>query len=45
MAAKTHNILIFGATGTIGVHIVKAILDNKASFGKIAIFTSSNTVW
>jgi len=45
MAAKTQNILIFGATGLVGQHITRAILNNKASFDKIAIFTSSNTLW
>ncbi|KAF2478845.1 isoflavone reductase [Neohortaea acidophila] len=45
-AHKTQNILIFGATGLIGRHITNAILDNAASFaGRIAIFTSSNTLW
>lgn len=44
MAVKTENILFFGATGLIGQHILKAILDNKSSFGRIAVFTSPNTV-
>lgn len=44
MAAKTRNILIFGATGLIGTHITNAILSKASSFSKIAIFTSSATV-
>lgn len=34
------NILVFGATGTIGRYIVEALIENKSSFGKIAVFTS-----
>src|SRR6266480_2327524 len=34
------NILVFGATGTIGRYIVEALIENKTSFGKIAVFTS-----
>jgi uncharacterized protein YbjT (DUF2867 family) len=45
MAATTTSILIFGATGLIGEHITRAILDNKDNFGRIGIFTSNNTVW
>jgi len=45
MASRTKNILIFGATGLIGEHITEAILDKKENFGKIAVFTSSNTLW
>ena len=41
----TKNILIFGATGLIGEHITKAILDKKENFGRIGIFTSDNTLW
>ncbi|KAK4550489.1 hypothetical protein LTR36_000068 [Oleoguttula mirabilis] len=44
MAASTKNILIFGATGLIGQHITTAILDKKEHFGRIAIFTSENTL-
>jgi nucleoside-diphosphate-sugar epimerase len=42
--ATTKNILIFGATGLIGTHITKAILDNKNQWSKVAVFTSPNTV-
>ena len=44
MASRTHNILIFGATGLIGEHITNSIIKNKSDFGKIAVFTSPNTV-
>ena len=43
MAAAPKNILIFGATGTIGLYITRALLNAKASFGRIAAFASSNT--
>ncbi|KAK5163634.1 uncharacterized protein LTR77_010583 [Saxophila tyrrhenica] len=43
MAATTQNILLFGATGLIGQHITRAILDNASSFGTIGIFTSPDT--
>ncbi|KAF2207006.1 hypothetical protein CERZMDRAFT_88894 [Cercospora zeae-maydis SCOH1-5] len=44
MAASTRDILIFGATGLIGTHIADAILKSKDKFGRIAIFTSQNTI-
>ena len=44
MAHKTKNIIIFGATGLIGEHITNAIVSNKADFGRLAIFTSQNTL-
>ncbi|KAH9832804.1 Isoflavone reductase P3 [Teratosphaeria destructans] len=44
MSAATQSILIFGATGLIGEHITKAIVDSK-KFKRIGIFTSNNTVW
>ena len=44
MVTKTGNILIFGATGLIGEHITSAILESKADFGRIAVFTSNNTI-
>ncbi|KAF2770768.1 NAD(P)-binding protein [Teratosphaeria nubilosa] len=44
MSAATKSILIFGATGLIGEHITKAIVDSK-KFKRIGIFTSNNTVW
>jgi hypothetical protein len=44
MAAPSKNILVFGATGTIGNFIIGAIAEAKASFDRIAIFTSPNTV-
>lgn len=44
MAAKTRNIIIFGATGLIGRHITNTILYHANEFGRIVVFTSSNTV-
>lgn len=38
------KLLIFGASGLIGSRITKAIVQNKQSFDRIAIFTSPNTV-
>ncbi|KAK2749663.1 hypothetical protein FQN57_005885 [Myotisia sp. PD_48] len=35
------NILLFGATGLIGKHILNAILENRSHFNRIAIFTSA----
>ncbi|OCL13192.1 isoflavone reductase family protein [Glonium stellatum] len=43
MAAASKNILIFGATGVIGLHITQALLNAKAHFGRVAAFTSSGT--
>lgn len=37
------KILLFGATGVIGKFIVQALVDDKASFEKIGIFTSPGT--
>lgn len=44
MAYKAKNILMFGATGAIGKFIIQSLIDEKQSFGRIAIFTSQNTV-
>lgn len=44
MAHKTENILIFGATGLVGEHITNAIVQNASDFGRVAIFTSYNTL-
>lgn len=38
------NLLMFGATGAIGNFILHALINAKAEFGRIAIFTSKNTV-
>jgi len=43
MTVRLENILIFGATGYIGAYILEKIIEAKASFGRIAIFTSSST--
>lgn len=37
------NILIFGATGNIGIHITEAILKASPGFGKVTVFTSQRT--
>lgn len=42
--ATKENILVFGATGYIGTYIIDQIVKAKSSFGRIAIFTSPNTV-
>ncbi|KAL5342747.1 hypothetical protein BJX70DRAFT_355670 [Aspergillus crustosus] len=38
------NILFFGATGAIGSYIIAAIVNARDSFGRIAVFTSPNTL-
>ncbi len=38
------KILIIGSTGSIGKPITNQIISAKASFGRIAILTSQNTV-
>ena len=42
-AAVPKKILLFGATGVIGRYILQAVVDSKASFEKIGIFTSPGT--
>lgn len=42
--SKPHNILLFGATGSIGKYILAGIVESKLVFGRIAIFTSSSTL-
>lgn len=41
-----HNILILGATGTIGTYITRAIVDanSQGHFGRISIYTSEKTI-
>lgn len=41
-----HNIMILGATGTIGTYITRAIVDanSQGHFGRISIFTSEKTI-
>lgn len=39
----TKRILFFGATGTIGKPILKALVDNIKLFEHLAIFTSART--
>lgn len=43
--ATTQNILIVGGTGLIGEHISNAIVAAREHFGRIALFTSTNTVF
>ena len=40
---ETNKILIFGATGLIGTHILNAILTAQPPFEKVGIFTSPAT--
>lgn len=41
-----HNIMILGATGTIGTYITRAIVDasSQGHFGRISIYTSEKTI-
>jgi nucleoside-diphosphate-sugar epimerase len=41
---KALHILVFGATGNIGKHIVNQLVGAKPPFPKISVFTSANTV-
>jgi uncharacterized protein YbjT (DUF2867 family) len=41
--AEKENLLMFGATGYIGIYIIEAIIKAKSSFGRIAIITSPGT--
>jgi uncharacterized protein YbjT (DUF2867 family) len=41
--APSRNLLLFGATGTIGSYILDAVLSTRDQFGRIAIFTSVRT--
>jgi hypothetical protein len=38
------NIIVFGATGVIGKFLIASLIQNYKSFGRLAIFTSPNTV-
>ncbi|KAK4935002.1 hypothetical protein LTR10_023870 [Elasticomyces elasticus] len=42
--SKCKKLLIFGATGLVGRHIVQQIIKGKDAFDRIAIFTSPRTV-
>ena len=42
--SKTEHVLIFGATGLIGEHITKAIIES-GKFKRIGVYTSDNTLW
>jgi FlaA1/EpsC-like NDP-sugar epimerase len=37
------KVLVFGATGLIGHHIIREIYDARSSFEKIGFFTSEST--
>jgi nucleoside-diphosphate-sugar epimerase len=41
--ALPKKVLLFGATGVIGIYILQALIESKASFEKIGIFTSPGT--
>lgn len=41
---QSKNILIIGATGTIGTYIVRAIIDSREHFDRICILTSEKTL-
>jgi nucleoside-diphosphate-sugar epimerase len=43
MTHHPQNILLFGATGQIGSHILSALLSARTEFQRIAIFTSLST--
>ena len=38
------KILVFGATGVIGVYIIQELYNARTSFEKIGLFTSKSTV-
>ena len=44
MSRKLSTVLIIGSSGTIGTHISKALAKSRASFDRVAIFTSPSTV-
>jgi nucleoside-diphosphate-sugar epimerase len=42
--SQCKSVLLFGATGLVGTHIMRHLLAKKARFDRIAVFTSRNTV-
>jgi uncharacterized protein YbjT (DUF2867 family) len=42
--AQCKSVLVFGATGLVGTHIMRHLLAKKAKFDRIAVFTSRSTV-
>ncbi|KAL0942901.1 isoflavone reductase family protein [Colletotrichum truncatum] len=44
MSFTPSKILVFGATGNIGLFITEALLDAKPAFDQVTIFTSRSTV-
>ena len=43
--SASQNVLIIGGTGLIGEHISNAIVASRQHFGRIALFTSANTLF
>lgn len=43
MTFQPKNILLIGATGQIGSHILSALLTARQEFNRIALFTSPST--
>jgi nucleoside-diphosphate-sugar epimerase len=41
--AQCKSVLVFGATGLVGNHIMRHLLAKKARFDRIAVFTSRST--
>jgi FlaA1/EpsC-like NDP-sugar epimerase len=39
LSKMAHNILVFGGSGTIGKYIVRELLNDRGSFGKITVVT------
>jgi hypothetical protein len=44
MSSASKNILLFGAFGVIGQHLIEALIQSKWNFDRIGIFTSPGTV-
>jgi len=44
MSQKLERILLLGATGTIGINILKAFKASVSSFKRVAIVTSQKTL-
>jgi aspartate-semialdehyde dehydrogenase len=44
MATELKSVLVLGATGVVGQHIITSLMEAKPSFNRLAIFTSPSTV-
>jgi len=44
MSGNPKNIIVLGATGVIGRHIISELINARDSFGRLAIFTSEDTL-